>query len=105
MKPMIKTEEQKKLEARTRYVAAAHAMQSGVKADQALGSNDGTPKHLRVGINTAHADISSLTTLLIQKGLFTELEYLEALADGMEREKARYEALLSEKTGQKVTLG
>lgn len=87
-----------------RYVAAAHAMQSGVKYDQESGSEDGSPKHLRVGVNSALVDASALARLLIAKGVITELELHEALAEGMEAEKARYEALLTMKLGSKVTL-
>lgn len=87
-----------------RYGAALHAMQSGVKFEQENGSTDGTPKHLRVGINSALVDNAALTKLLIDKGIITALEYVKALAEGMEAEKARYEALLSMRTGKKVTL-
>jgi|SRR5579885_1759095 len=74
-----------------RYSAAAHGMQTGVAFDQSRGSNDGTPKHLRVGINAAMADHAGLVTLLIDKGVFTREEYTKAIADSMEREKQRYE--------------
>jgi hypothetical protein len=77
-----------------RYLAAAHAMQSGVAAEHGLGSNDGTPKHLRVGINSAHVAIAAIARLLINHGLFTLDEYTAAQADEMEAEKARYEERL-----------
>ncbi len=72
-----------------RYKKACHAMQTGVaftkdKADQA-------PKHLRVGVNVALRDQSSLVGLLIAKGVFTREEYMKAIADGMEEEAAGYE--------------
>ena len=87
-----------------RYNAAAHAMQSGVA--YLMASTDAhTPKHLRVGVNTAHADLGSLARLLLSKGVITEEEYLTALAEGMEAEKARYEADISARTGRTVTLG
>lgn len=92
-----------------RYVAAMHAVQSGVKADmetdpsqQSQGAT--TPKHLRVGINGALADAGSLAALLIAKGVFTEAEYLEAVADGAEREQQRYEQLLTDRFGYPVHL-
>ena len=88
-----------------RYLAAAHAMQTGVKYEQeSLGSDDGSPKHLRVGINTAMTDHSSLVRLLIAKGVLTWDEYEQAICEGMEAEKQRYEEVLSKKTGARITL-
>lgn len=88
-----------------RWARAAHAMQTGVMHDQSTGSQDGSPKHLRTGINTALSDHASLVRLLIEKGVITELEYYKAIAEGMEAERERYERLISEKFGSKVTLG
>jgi hypothetical protein len=88
-----------------RYAAAAHAMQSGVAAKQGAGiGNECEPKHLRVGINAAMSDHGALVRLLICKGLFTEAEYMAAIADGMEAEKASYERSLSEHYGKQITL-
>ena len=92
-----------------RYIAAAHAVQSGVKADMETDANQqsqgaSTPKHLRTGLNLVMADLGSLSKLLIDKGVITEAEYLEAIADGTEREKARYEGILSDRFGKPVTL-
>lgn len=92
-------------EYRNRYHAAAHAMQTGVKIDQEGGSKDGTPKHLRVGVNSAMVDSAALAKLLMDKGIITELEYARTLAEGMEAERARYEKLLTERYGKKITLG
>ncbi len=99
------TEEQKKQEARDRWHRAAHAMQTGVMMEMHQRPAPTEPKHLRVGINIALADHGSLVRLLISKGVLTELEYLDALAAGMEIEVANYEARLSEDLGTKVTLG
>lgn len=84
-----------------RYLAAQHAMQTGVAMEMALPERQAPtePKHLRVGINTAMVDHYALVTLLEKKGLFTHEEYLEALADAMEEEKKRYEESLSRRTG------
>jgi hypothetical protein len=89
-----------------RYTDAAHGMQTGVKVEMARdGHLDDTrlgavsPKHLRVGVNTAKVDQAALAGLLMAKGLITEEEYLTALAEGMEREHRRYEALLGAKLG------
>lgn len=92
-----------------RYSAAMHAMQSGVKADIETDPNQRsqgatTPKHLRVGLNGALADQGALAKLLIAKGIFTEAEYLEAVADAAEAERARYEQILTERFGKPVTL-
>jgi hypothetical protein len=92
-----------------RYVKAMHAMQSGVKTDMATDPNQNsqgatTPKHLRVGLNGALADQGALAKLLIAKGIFTEAEYLDAIADAAEAEQARYEQLLSDRFGKPVTL-
>jgi hypothetical protein len=92
---------------RARYMAEAKRMQTGVAFDlgNAPDGGSGTPKHLRVGINTALSDVGGLVTLLIRKGVFTEEEYVEALADAMEREAAGYEARLRRRFGARVTLG
>jgi hypothetical protein len=86
-------------EDRERYFRAAHAMQSGVAADQAMGSDDGSPKHLRTGVNSALTNQAGLVNLLIAKGVFTEEEYVKAIADEMEAEVKRYEDRLSEGRG------
>lgn len=92
-----------------RYFAAGHAIQSGVKTDMETDVNHQsqgatTPKHLRTGLNLVMADHGSLAKLLIDKGIITEDEYLTAIADGAEREKARYEQILTDRLGTKITL-
>ena len=101
-------EKKRRLEVLTlRWHAAAHAMQSGV----AMEMNDPDrasstePKHLRVGINTALVDHGSLVRLLIAKGVITDVEYHQAITEGMEAEKESYERRLTEKHGRKITLG
>lgn len=94
----------RKLEAINRYDRACHAVQTGVATEQSLGSADGTPKHLRTGLNLRAVDHSALAKLLIERHVFTELEYLEALAQAAEEEMVRYEKRLSEATGSKITL-
>lgn len=91
--------------AKERYRAAAHAVQSGVAVELNNGiTKAAEPKHLRVGIDTAHADLGSLARLLIAKGVISEDEYLSALADGMEAEQKSYEQRLSEYFGKSITL-
>lgn len=89
------------------YMAAAHAVQSGV--DYEIGAVGdaraaATPKHLRTGVNLAMADIASLATLLIDKGVVTRVEYHEAIAAGALAEQRRYEKTLGEHYGTTVTL-
>lgn len=82
---------------KARYENAAHAMQSGVKFDQELGSGDGTPKHLRTGINSCMVNDDAIARLLIAKGIITMDEYEAAVADAMEREVERYKVRLAAK--------
>lgn len=88
-----------------RWATAMHAVQAGVAMEMEQGSKDTTPKHLRVGVNAAMSDHGSLAALLVKKGVITELEYLEAIAEGAEREKLAYESRLSARFGRKITLG
>ena len=90
-----------------RYMSAAKRMQSGVAFDLSSSPDggSGTPKHLRVGVNTALADAGGLVTLLIRKGVITELEYAEAIATAMEEEAQRYQERIQRRYGVNVTLG
>lgn len=100
------TNETESAEAATaRYMAAAHAMQSGVASKMAFDPAETTPKHLRVGVNSAMSDHGALAKLLIDRGVITEGEYLSAIADAMEREKDQYEREISGHFGSTVTLG
>jgi hypothetical protein len=76
-----------------RYLAAAHAMQSGVayEMNNAPTDPDWRYKDVRTGVNSAMVDMGGLAALLIEKGLFTKEEYAKAVADAMEREVANYE--------------
>lgn len=82
-----------------RYLAALHGMQTGVKYEmekaQLQGVEPGTestsPKHLRVGVNSAMVAHAGLVKLLVAKGLFTMDEYAKSQADAMEAEVALYE--------------
>ncbi|MDZ7894205.1 MAG: hypothetical protein U5M50_04105 [Sphingobium sp.] len=86
------------------YRRLAHAMQTGVAHDQAHGSQDGTAKHLRVGVNCAMVEHSALARLLIDKGVITASEYADALIAGMEAEVRSYEARVEKHFGVKVNL-
>jgi len=80
-----------------RYLAACHAMQTGVKYEMESDALRGavnsatTPKHLRVGVNSAMVSHTALVQLLISKGLLTEEEYYHSQALAMEVEVKRYE--------------
>jgi len=75
-----------------RYYKALHAVQTGVAMmENDLHSNEMTPKHFRVGINSAMIDSSALAKLLIHKSIITQDEYAEFLANEMEKEVKIYE--------------
>ena len=86
-----------------RYMAAAHAMQTGVAMDQARKPEN--TKHLRVGINSAMVNDAAIARLLISKGIITEEEYVGAVTEEMEAEAKRYADRLSEELGTRITLG
>lgn len=88
--------------ARERYEAAAHAIQSGVSFDPDPRQRES--KHLRVGINMRAVDHAALAALMIRKGIITEEEYFEELANQAEAELALYEAYLTEKLGAPIKL-
>jgi hypothetical protein len=82
-------------------------MQSGVAMKMNYDGSETSPKHLRVGVNSAMCDSSALARLLIEKGIITHDEYEAAITAEMGREVARYEAWLTEHLGgqTKITLG
>ena len=82
-----------------------HAMQSGVAMDHTCGSTDGSPKHLRVGVNSALLETSAIAGLLIRKGLVTQDEYFEVILVMLREEVARYEEKLSGIMGKRIHLG
>lgn len=94
-------------EIRARYQRAAHAMQTGVKMLMEIEgpSRETSPKHLRVGVNSALSDMGALARLLIQKGVISAAEYELTVMLGMEMEVRSYEAKISALTGgAKITL-
>ena len=84
----------------TKYLELAHAMQTGVEFRQ--NKQDQTPKHLRVGINTAMSDMGGLVTLLIEKGVITAEEYEAAITASMQREVDSYRQHIAEETGNPI---
>ena len=90
-----------------RYLAAAHGMQTGVAYEQEHDSSDGSPKQLRVGVNSAMCDHAALVRLLVDAGVITREQYIKAIADEMERERDRYEERINNRygTGSVIHLG
>lgn len=80
-----------------RYVRAMHALQSaiatimysGKPAAREKAERFRSPKHLRVGLDARAADHCALARMLINKGIFTEEEYMEAMVKSMEEEAER----------------
>jgi hypothetical protein len=92
------------LEFLTEYAKLGHAIQTGVAYDHEYGSKDGTPKHLRVGLNCVMSDLGALTRLLVAKGIITQDEYYTAVLDGLRAEIAEYERRLKERLGAETKI-
>lgn len=93
---------------RERYLAAMHAVQSAVAMDIEMSGANGAgadAKHLRTGINSCLVDSHAVATLLIEKGVFTEAEYVKALADAAEDERDRMTVRMRERLGPNVSFG
>jgi hypothetical protein len=86
------------------HASLSHALQSGVRWEHERGSDDGSPKHLRTGVNIALRDHSSLVNLLVKKGVITDLEYAHEIVSGMREEVEAYEKRISEATGKEIHL-
>jgi putative aminopeptidase FrvX len=90
-----------------RYFEAMHAMQSGVALKMNWDEVEASPKHLRVGMNSALVSNGALVKLLIDKGLISEDEFYKELADFAERDVASYQAEVNAHYGtdDTITLG
>lgn len=86
-------------EIKREYEALCHAMQSGVAAVMNYDVQPTTPKHLRVGVNSALVDSGALAKLLMAKGVISELEYYTALRAGMRAEVENYKTYLAARMG------
>jgi len=86
------------------YHDACHAMQSGVAYELERDPSSATPKHLRVGVNSALVNDAALVRVLIAKGVITEAEYAAAITEEMNAEVRRYEDRLSRSYGASITL-
>lgn len=87
-----------------RYQAAAHAMQSGVAMEMNYLPSSTEPKHLRVGVNSAHVSNSAIAGLLIDKGIITLDEYEAAVAGAMETEAEAYRQRIQDHFGGNTTI-
>jgi len=87
-----------------RVLAAQHACMTGAGYAVEKDPKTGSPKNVRNGLDMAMVEHGAVVALLIKKGVFTRLEYAEALADATETEKARYEKFLSDNYGVNITL-
>lgn len=94
------TDEGKKAQLVERYHRAAHRVQTAIGFMP--NHENQQVKHMRTGIDMSKSDMGGLARLLIQKGVMTELEYLEAVAEAAEREAAAYENELSVRYGRNV---
>lgn len=86
------------------YLEAAHAMQAGVAMKMNHDPEDTSPKHLRVGVNSAMVDTAAIVRLLVEKKIFSMEEFETTITDQMNKEAEMYEKELSERLGTKVTL-
>lgn len=81
-----------------RYLAAGHRVQSAT-AYLMNHSKSHEPKHLRTGINILFASQAGLAKLLIEKGVFTQDEYDQAVIEALEGEGDRLTAEAREISG------
>lgn len=87
-----------------RYVAAMRALESWVAVKARMEPAETNPQQLRLGVNSALLQQSALVQLLANKGLISEDEFLEAMANAAEQEVARYQQWVSATTGVEVSL-
>jgi hypothetical protein len=107
------TDETEKLnDLQNQYEANLHAMQSGVAMVLELDRKDRkengetSVKHLRTGVNSALMDAAALAELLIAKGIFTKIEYYEALVTVTARDVESYRRVIADRMNVPVdTIG
>lgn len=58
-------------------LAVEHAMQNAVKTYIDHGDKSATPKHLRTGLNASMSNQGAVVALLVEKGVFTPIEYAQ----------------------------
>lgn len=86
-------------EKKARYWELSHAMQAAVDLKMQKLAKDTSPKHLRVGVNSAMVSQGALVALLMKKGIISEDEYYDELIAAMGREVEMYKQTLRELYG------
>lgn len=86
------------------YDQAMHGVQTDIAFRMSRGAKTTEPKHVRVGVDMSKADMLGLVTLLIDKGVFTLDEYVEAVRLSANNEVAMRDAELERELGIKMTL-
>lgn len=105
----INLEDLNKAELAHIYQQLMHGVQSGIAMRINDPNYDGaTPKHLRVGINSAHITDKALAELLMEKGIITEEEYfrkmVEATIDELKMLEEEVEGSISSEMDLNITL-
>ena len=90
-------------EKKAKYMELCHAMQTGVAFTMEIDPAETTPKHLRVGVNSAMCDTAALAKLLFEKGVITEDEYFDKLIVQMTEEVETYRVRLAQHYGNGTT--
>lgn len=86
---------------RNRYQTLLHGLQQAVAEEV----SDPRLQPFRIGLNTCMSDNQGLAQLLINKGVITEVEYLQAIADELEQLVHAYEQQVLKRTGRRVRYG
>lgn len=86
------------------YESLMHALQTGVAAKMHVSPSETTPKSLRVGVNSALLEVTTIMSLLFEKNIITPLEYFTRLRDFVKAEVEHYEKYLSEQHGTTIKL-
>jgi hypothetical protein len=90
----------RRAKANQRYANAGHRVQTAIAFSPDRPADP--YKDLRTGLDLSKADMAGLATLLIEKGLFTLEEYLDAIAHSAEQEADTKETELSVRHGINV---
>lgn len=94
-----------------RYQGLLHAMQAGVAMMEGFAATGRAraaelePKHLRVGVNSAMIETSSMARLMVEKGVCTWAEYWASIIVTLEAEVESYEKKVSDILGRPIKLG
>ena len=85
------------------YHSLMHQMQSAIAMCIGLGIDIGaSPKHLRVGVNSALIDSGALADLLLKKGLITKEEFGAMVVEKVRADVEDYKERLRQHLGRPV---